>query len=235
MRLAQKFAGYSLADADSLRKAAGKKIREIMAKEREKFVDGCVSAGYGEDARHQMVRHHRAVRRLRFQQIPLLWLRLRRLPDRLPQGELPGRVHVGVAHQRQVQPRQGRGVPRRVPGHGHPRHRRRCQPVVDELRARDPRRRLLRDHLRALGGARRRHRSGGAHHQRARRQRPLRRLLRLLRAGRHRGAEQEDDRGPDQGGGLRLRRPPAPGPAHRVRVHHRPHRRRAGRNPTPAS
>ncbi|MCQ3965792.1 hypothetical protein FK508_26915, partial [Klebsiella pneumoniae] len=29
MRLAQKFAGYSLADADSLRKAAGKKVREI--------------------------------------------------------------------------------------------------------------------------------------------------------------------------------------------------------------
>ena len=31
MRVAQKFAGYSLADADSLRKACGKKIREVMA------------------------------------------------------------------------------------------------------------------------------------------------------------------------------------------------------------
>ena len=47
MRLAQKFAGYSLADADSLRKAAGKKSRDIMAKEREKFIAGCEQLGYG--------------------------------------------------------------------------------------------------------------------------------------------------------------------------------------------
>ena len=47
MRVSQQFAGYSLADADNLRKACGKKNREIMAKERSKFVDGCESAGYG--------------------------------------------------------------------------------------------------------------------------------------------------------------------------------------------
>jgi len=41
MRMSQRFAGYSLADADNLRKACGKKIRELMAKERAKFVDGC--------------------------------------------------------------------------------------------------------------------------------------------------------------------------------------------------
>lgn len=47
MRVAQKFAGYSLADADNLRKACGKKIREVMAKEKVKFIDGCESTGYG--------------------------------------------------------------------------------------------------------------------------------------------------------------------------------------------
>ncbi len=47
MLLATKFAGYSLAEADNLRKAAGKKVREIMAKEREKFEAGCVATGYG--------------------------------------------------------------------------------------------------------------------------------------------------------------------------------------------
>ena len=47
MRLSQIFAGYSLEEADNLRKAAGKKIREVMAKEREKFVAGCVQQGYG--------------------------------------------------------------------------------------------------------------------------------------------------------------------------------------------
>jgi DNA polymerase-3 subunit alpha len=46
MLLAQKFAGYSLAEADNLRKAAGKKVREIMALERAKFEAGCVTNGY---------------------------------------------------------------------------------------------------------------------------------------------------------------------------------------------
>jgi DNA polymerase-3 subunit alpha len=49
MRVAQKVAGYSLADADNLRKACGKKIRELIAKEREKFVAGCDATGYGTD------------------------------------------------------------------------------------------------------------------------------------------------------------------------------------------
>jgi DNA polymerase-3 subunit alpha len=49
MRIAQKFAGYSLADADNLRKAAGKKQRDLIAKEREKFITGCESNGYGAD------------------------------------------------------------------------------------------------------------------------------------------------------------------------------------------
>ena len=45
--LADRFAGYSLADADNLRKAAGKKNRELMAKERAKFEEGCEAQGYG--------------------------------------------------------------------------------------------------------------------------------------------------------------------------------------------
>ncbi|MDQ2727765.1 MAG: DNA polymerase III subunit alpha [Actinomycetota bacterium] len=49
MRVAQRMAGYSLEEADNLRKAAGKKVREIMAKEREKFVAGCRATGYGAD------------------------------------------------------------------------------------------------------------------------------------------------------------------------------------------
>jgi DNA polymerase III subunit alpha len=48
MRVSQKFAGYSLAEADNLRKACGKKIRSLMAQERQKFVAGCGTTGYGE-------------------------------------------------------------------------------------------------------------------------------------------------------------------------------------------
>ncbi len=47
MRIAQRFAGYSLADADNLRKACGKKDRKLIAKERAKFIEGCEAAGYG--------------------------------------------------------------------------------------------------------------------------------------------------------------------------------------------
>ena len=46
MRVSQQLAGYSLEDADNLRKATGKKIRELIAKERTKFVDGCVEQGH---------------------------------------------------------------------------------------------------------------------------------------------------------------------------------------------
>ena len=47
MRVAQKFAGYSLAEADNLRKACGKKDKAVMAKQRQSFVDGCENIGYG--------------------------------------------------------------------------------------------------------------------------------------------------------------------------------------------
>lgn len=48
MRVAQHFAGFSLAEADNLRKACGKKVRALMAKEREKFVAGVSTTGYGD-------------------------------------------------------------------------------------------------------------------------------------------------------------------------------------------
>ncbi len=48
MRIAQRFAGYSLAEADLLRKAMGKKIREAMATERERFISGVANNGYDE-------------------------------------------------------------------------------------------------------------------------------------------------------------------------------------------
>jgi DNA polymerase-3 subunit alpha len=54
MRVAQKFAGYSLEEADNLRKACGKKIRKMIAAEREKFVAGCASEGYGEQLGTQL-------------------------------------------------------------------------------------------------------------------------------------------------------------------------------------
>jgi len=45
MQVAGELAGYSMADADSLRKAIGKKIEALMAKHREKFISGSVKNG----------------------------------------------------------------------------------------------------------------------------------------------------------------------------------------------
>lgn len=45
MLMAQRLAGFTLAEADVLRKAMGKKKPEVMAKMREKFVAGCVQNG----------------------------------------------------------------------------------------------------------------------------------------------------------------------------------------------
>ncbi|MDP6102111.1 MAG: hypothetical protein QF579_02215, partial [Dehalococcoidia bacterium] len=45
--IAQAFAGYSLGEADVVRKAMGKKIPEVMQHEKERFVDGATMQGFG--------------------------------------------------------------------------------------------------------------------------------------------------------------------------------------------
>ncbi len=47
MQIAQELAGYSLGEADLLRRAMGKKIRSEMDKQRVRFVDGAVERGVG--------------------------------------------------------------------------------------------------------------------------------------------------------------------------------------------
>ncbi|HCB34034.1 MAG TPA: DNA polymerase III subunit alpha [Acidimicrobiaceae bacterium] len=54
MRVAQRIAGYTLAEADDLRKACGKKNRRQIAEHREKFVSGSVAAGYDEELGTQL-------------------------------------------------------------------------------------------------------------------------------------------------------------------------------------
>jgi DNA polymerase-3 subunit alpha len=47
MRVATKIAGFSMTEADDLRKACSKKIREMIQAQRAKFVDGSERQGYG--------------------------------------------------------------------------------------------------------------------------------------------------------------------------------------------
>ena len=49
MRVATKIAGFSMAEADDLRKACSKKIREMIQAQRTKFVDGSEREGYGRE------------------------------------------------------------------------------------------------------------------------------------------------------------------------------------------
>lgn len=49
MQIASKLAGYSLGEGDVLRRAMGKKDAQEMSKQREKFRQGCIDSGVGED------------------------------------------------------------------------------------------------------------------------------------------------------------------------------------------
>ena len=41
MKIAQELAGFTLSEADVLRKAIGKKIRKLLMAQKEKFIEGC--------------------------------------------------------------------------------------------------------------------------------------------------------------------------------------------------
>jgi DNA polymerase-3 subunit alpha len=48
MQIAVRMAGYSMAEADMLRQAMGKKIREKLMVHKEKFIQGCIDNGYSQ-------------------------------------------------------------------------------------------------------------------------------------------------------------------------------------------
>lgn len=54
MLIARQFAGYTLGEADLLRRAMGKKKPEEMAKHREKFISGCLAHGYSQELAEQL-------------------------------------------------------------------------------------------------------------------------------------------------------------------------------------
>jgi DNA polymerase III subunit alpha len=54
LRIAVDMAGFSMGDADTLRKAIGKKIGSVMRAQREKFVSGCGSKGYANELANKL-------------------------------------------------------------------------------------------------------------------------------------------------------------------------------------
>lgn len=54
MQIASRMAGFSLGEADLLRRAVSKKKREVLDQEREHFVRGCIGQGYDESVANEV-------------------------------------------------------------------------------------------------------------------------------------------------------------------------------------
>ncbi|MRG87689.1 DNA polymerase III subunit alpha [Salinibacillus xinjiangensis] len=54
MQIANQFAGYSLGEADLLRRAVSKKKKEVLEAEKEKFISGCLKKGYPQDVANEI-------------------------------------------------------------------------------------------------------------------------------------------------------------------------------------
>ncbi len=226
MRVAQKIAGYSLEEADNLRKACGKKIRALMAAEREKFVAGCAAEGYGEELGTKLFdiiepfadyafnkSHSYGYGLVAYQ---TAWLKahypveyMAALLTSVKDNKDKTAVYLAECRSLGIDvlvPDVNRSVAEFAPdrsaetGPGPAGHR-----------------------LRSRGGAQRRREPGRADRRRAQRQRALRRHLRLLPAGRSGRAEQADHGVARQGRRVRLARTSPSGPVPRARGNRRPH------------
>ena len=106
MEIAKQMAGFSPAEADDLRKAVGKKKRDLMATMKDKFLEGLAASGTEPRVAKDLWSLMEAGGRLLLQPLPRRLLRADRLPDRLAAGQLSGRVHgrpdlLGDVHQGQ--------------------------------------------------------------------------------------------------------------------------------------
>ncbi len=119
MEIAQVLAGFSLGQADNLRRAMGKKKKSELDKQYAGFQARHARARLLPEGDHDAVGHPAAVLRLRLQQGALRGIRRHLLLDGLPQGQLPGRVHGGAADQHARRQGQVGDLPQRVPPHGH--------------------------------------------------------------------------------------------------------------------
>ena len=115
MRIAQALAGFTLGQADVLRKAMGKKDPKVMAKQREAFLGGARGEGRQREEGREDLRPDGALRRIRLQQVALDGVRVPRVSDRVPEGQLPVALRGRAADDRGAEHRQARDVSRREP------------------------------------------------------------------------------------------------------------------------
>ena len=119
MRLAADLAGFSLGEADTLRKAMGKKDRELMATSSAR--SSSRAARPTRSTRRKAERIWDLIEKFAgygFNKSHAACYGARRVPDGVPQGELPGRVHGRPAHLGNGEDGQDRPVHGGEPRHG---------------------------------------------------------------------------------------------------------------------
>ena len=89
MEIAKQMAGFSPAEADDLRKAVGKKKRDLMATMQPKFMAGLEASGTERHVAKDLWSLMTAAADYSLQQVPRRLLRADRLPNRLPARQLP--------------------------------------------------------------------------------------------------------------------------------------------------
>ena len=174
MRIAQKLASYSLARADILRKAMGKKKKEILDKEFEGFSEGMTVNGFSTGAIKALWDTILPFAGYAFNKAHAAGYGLVSYWTAYLKANYPGRVHGRPAHLGRRRQGQVRAVPRRVPQAGHQGAAAGRQRVRSELHLGG-----YRHPLRAGCDPQRRRERGGFDDRDPRGQGPLRRLLRL--------------------------------------------------------
>ncbi len=227
-----------LAEADNLRKACGKKIRALIQAEREKFVAGCVATGYGEELGTELFdiiepfadyafnkSHSYGYGFIAYQ---TAWLKAHypveyfaSLLTRVKDNKDKTAVYLGEC--------RSIGIEVLVPDVNRSLAEFAADFSAGEGDDRGLGRQARGHHLRPGRGAQRGRGPGRAHRGRAGGPRALRRLLRLLSAGRPPGPQQADHRVADQGRRLRLPGPPPPGSVPGLRGDRGPHPRAPAR------
>ncbi len=233
MRVAQKFAGYSLAEADNLRKAMGKKSREVMAAARAAFEAGAERCGYGQALGKQLFDVIERFADYAFNKSHTFGYGLVTYQTAYLKAHYPveyfacllssvksnldkAAVYLSDARSAGIKvltPDINRSVMDFAT----------VDPDEAAISATPSRRVARRDHVRAVGDPQRRRGLGRAAARRAQRQRHVPVVPRLRRASTRTRAQQAHGRVVDQGGGVRLTRSSATWFADGVRADHRRH------------
>ena len=209
MRIANVLAGFSLAEADVLRKAVGKKDPELIRQQLGEFIERAVALDHNRRVIEEIAAQIETFGRYGFNKSHSVAYSVLGYQTGVAQGAPPGRVHGGPAELGNRQYRQGGAVHQRSPGTG-PRG---AAAQRERIRVQVHRRGRTADPVRPRRGAKRRLRGHRIHHPGAARG-ALRPPPRFRPAGGPAALQQAGPGIADRRGCLRRPRRP-PGPAHR--------------------